>query len=196
MVWNLSARPGLTSPIPMSGLKHSRKPGNAFDHGLGNQQPIERIAIEKGCQSLYTLCLITLIICSERAAIEYETQDNKRDMNMSDYRKNTMSMVLCTFIVSVIAITASVPAQAGGAGAFLGGIAVARIGQNMRDRTDYEQDQAYYAQQQASIAQAQAAAPSASSAEEKIKKLDKLLAGGYITKDEYNTQKQKILNNL
>jgi membrane protease subunit (stomatin/prohibitin family) len=115
-------------------------------------------------------------------------------MNMSGYGKNAMSMMLCTFIVSVIAITASIPIQAGGAGAFLGGIAVARIGQNMHDRTEAEQQQAYYAQQQASIAQAQAAAPS--SAEDKIRKLDNLLAGGYITRDEYAAQKQKILNNL
>ncbi len=105
-----------------------------------------------------------------------------------------MSMMLCTFIVSVIAITASVPVQAGHAGAFIGGIAVARIGQNMRDQTEAEQQQAYYAQQQAYAAQAQANAPS--SAEDKIKKLDNLLAGGYITKDEYATQKQKILNDL
>jgi len=104
--------------------------------------------------------------------------------------------MLCTFVVSVITITASIPVQAGGAGAFLGGIAVARIGQNMRDRNDYEEDQAYYAQQQAYATQAQANAPSKSSAEEQIKKLDSLLAGGYITKDEYRTQKQKILDSL
>lgn len=103
-------------------------------------------------------------------------------------------MMLCIFIVSVIAITASIPAQAGHAGAFIGGIAVAKVGQNMRDRTEAEQQQAYYAQQQAYAAQSQAAAPS--SAEEKIQKLDNLLASGYITKDEYAAQKQKILNNL
>jgi len=113
---------------------------------------------------------------------------------MSGYGKNAISIMLCTFIVSVIAITASVPAKAGHAGAFIGGIAVARIGQNMHDRTEAEQQQAYYAQQQASIAQAPATAPS--SAEDKIRKLDNLLASGYITKDEYATQKQKILNNL
>ena len=115
---------------------------------------------------------------------------------MSGYGKNVISMTLCTFIVSVIAITATVPVQAGHAGAFLGGIAVARIGQNMRDRTDAEQDQAYYSQQQASIAQAQATAPQASSPEERIKQLNKLLAGGYISQQEYNAKKQEILNNL
>jgi len=100
------------------------------------------------------------------------------------------------FILSVIAITVSVPVQAGHAGAFIGGIAVARVGQNMRDRTDYEQDQAYYAQQQANAAQAQASAPRASTPQEKIRQLDDLLAGGYITQAEYNAKKEDILNNL
>ena len=105
-----------------------------------------------------------------------------------------MSMMLSMFFVSLIAITASVPVQAGHAGAFLGGIAVARIGQNMRDRTDAEQDQAYYSQQQAYAAQSNSS--NASSPEERIKQLDKLLAGGYISQQEYNAKKQEILNNL
>ena len=96
------------------------------------------------------------------------------------------------FVFGVIAITASIPVQAGHAGAFLGGIAAVKIGENMRDRTEAEQQQAYYAQQQAY--NAQATAPS--SAEEKIRKLDNLLASGYITKDEYAAQKQKILSDL
>ena len=107
-------------------------------------------------------------------------------------------------ILGVIAFATSIPAQADGAGAFLGGIAVARIGQNMRDRTDAEEDQAYYAQQQAAAAQQQAnaatqqanAAQSSGSAESQIRKLDDLLAQGLITKDEYNTQKQKVLDSL
>ena len=101
------------------------------------------------------------------------------------------------FILSVIAITVSVPVQAGHAGAFIGGIAVARVGQNMRDRNDYEEDQAYYAQQQANAAQQQAnAASRASTPQEKIRQLDDLLAGGYITQAEYNSKKEDILNNL
>ena len=98
--------------------------------------------------------------------------------------------------LGAIAVSTSIPAQADGAGAFLGGIAVARIGSNIRDRTDAEEDQAYYAQQQAAAAQSQAAASQPESAEVRIKKLDNLLAQGLITKDEYNTQKQKILNSL
>jgi len=113
---------------------------------------------------------------------------------MSRYGKNAVNMML--FILGVIAITVSVPVQAGHAGAFIGGIAVAKVGQNMRDRTDYEQDQAYYAQQQANTAQAQASASRASTPQEKIRQLDDLLAGGYITQGEYNAKKEDILNNL
>ena len=114
---------------------------------------------------------------------------------MSRYGKNAVNMML--FILGVIAITVSVPVQAGHAGAFIGGIAVARVGQNMRDRNDYEEDQAYYAQQQANAAQQQAnAASRASTPQEKIRQLDDLLAGGYITQAEYNSKKEDILNNL
>ena len=88
--------------------------------------------------------------------------------------------------LGVIAFATTIPAQADGAGAFIGGVAVARIGQHARDRRDYEEDQAYYAQQQAAAAQQQAnAAQSSGSAEDQIRKLDSLLAQGLITKDEY-----------
>jgi membrane protease subunit (stomatin/prohibitin family) len=115
-------------------------------------------------------------------------------MNMSHYGKIVKSTMLG--ILGVIAFATSIPAQAGGAGAFLGGIAVARIGSNMRDRTDAEEDQAYYAQQQAAAAQSQAAAAQQPSVESQIRKLDNLLAQGLITKDEYNTQKKRILDSL
>ena len=102
-------------------------------------------------------------------------------------------LLLCAF--SVIAITSSIPAQADGAGAFIGGIAVARIGQNMRDRSDAEQDQAYYAQQQAEAAQSQAAAAQ-KSPQQKLDELDKLAAGGYITPEEYKAKKKAILDTM
>ena len=118
---------------------------------------------------------------------------------MSNYGKIVKSVMLGT--LGAIAVSTSIPAQADGAGAFLGGIAVARIGSNMRDRRDYEEDQAYYAQQQAYAAQQQAnaaqyQAQSSGSAEDQIRKLDSLLAQGLITKDEYATQKQKVLDSL
>ena len=110
----------------------------------------------------------------------------KIDMNRAT------KLMLCTF--SVIAITFSIQAQADGAGAFLGGIAVARIGSNVRDRRDYEEDQAYYAQQQAQAAQSQAT--SQKSPQQRIAELDKLAAGGYITPEEYKAKKQSILDEM
>ena len=103
-------------------------------------------------------------------------------------------VTLCA--LGAVAITTSNPVQADGAGAFLGGIAVARIGQSIRDRNDYEEDQAQAAQQQAQAAQSQAAASQPKSAEERIDELNKLAAGGYITKEEYNSRKKAILDSL
>ena len=110
----------------------------------------------------------------------------KIDMNRAT------KLMLCTF--SVIAITSSIPAQADGAGAFLGGVAVARIGSNVRDRRDYEEDQAYYAQQQAQAAQSQA--NSQPSAEQQLAQLQDLAQKGYITPDEYKAKKKAILDSM
>jgi hypothetical protein len=95
----------------------------------------------------------------------------------------------------------SVPAQADEAGAFIGGIAAARIGSNMRARTQAEQQQAYYAQQQAQQQQAQPvqqapAAPAQKTTQQKLEELDKLAAGGYITPDEYKAKKQQIIDSM
>jgi hypothetical protein len=103
----------------------------------------------------------------------------------------TRKLMLCA--ISVIAISSSIPAQAGGAGAFLGGIAVASIVRNTRDRADAEEDQAYYAQQQAQASQSQAAQKTP---QQRIAQLDKLAAGGYITPEEYKTKKQAILDSM
>lgn len=97
--------------------------------------------------------------------------------------------------LGVIAFSTTVPAQADGAGAFLGGIAVARIGSAIRDNNEAQRDQADAAQQQAYYAQQQAQqAPK--SAEDKIAELDKLAAGGYITPAEYKSRKKAILDSM
>ena len=104
--------------------------------------------------------------------------------------------------LGVIAFSVTVPALADGAGAFLGGIAVARIGSSIRDRNDYEEDQANAAQQQANAATRQAnAAQQQANAQpqtpsEKIAELDKLAAGGYITPEEYKSRKKAILDSM
>ncbi len=92
------------------------------------------------------------------------------------------------------------PAHADNAGAFVGGVMAARIGSNMRARTQAEQEQAYYAQQQAQQQQqpVQQAAPAEEepTVEERLAQLDKLAAGGYITADEYKQKKQAILDEM
>jgi hypothetical protein len=66
----------------------------------------------------------------------------------------------------------------------------------MHQRTEAEQQQAYYAQQSAQQQQVQQAAPASStqSTEQKLKELDKLAAGGYITPEEYKAKKQSIID--
>jgi sRNA-binding protein len=95
------------------------------------------------------------------------------------------------------ALTATVPAQAGGdAGAFVGGMLTSRVMHNMHERTQAEQQQAYYAQQNSQQQQVRQAAPAASSktTQQKLDELDKLAAGGYITPTEYKAKKQSIID--
>lgn len=114
-------------------------------------------------------------------------------MKINMIRPKLLLLAVC----SVVAVITSIPAQADGAGAFLGGVAVARIGQHARDRRDYEEDQAYYAQQQAQAAQAQAAQASAQpSVEEQLAQLQDLAQKGYITPDEYKAKKKAILDSM
>ena len=97
------------------------------------------------------------------------------------------------------ALTASIPAQAGNSGAFIGGMFASRVMSNMHQRTQAEQQQAYYAQQnsqQRQVQQAAPAPPAAQTPEQKIDELNKLAAGGYITPAEYKTKKAAIVNSM
>ena len=81
--------------------------------------------------------------------------------------------------------------QASGAGAFLGGMVASRVLNNMSERTEAEQYAAY--------SQPRTVAPShrsSGSAESRIKQLDKLAAGGYITPAEYKKKKQAIVDGI
>ena len=97
--------------------------------------------------------------------------------------------------LGVIAFSVTVPVQADGAGAFLGGVAVARIGGAIRESNEAQRDEADAAQQQAYYAQQQANAEP-KTAEDKIAELDKLAAGGYITPAEYKSRKKAILDSM
>ena len=97
-------------------------------------------------------------------------------------------------VIGSAAFSISVPARASDAGAFIGGVFATKLLGNMRDRTDAEQQQAYYAQQSAQ--RPVSSAPAQSSPESRIKELDKLAAGGYITPAEYKRKKKAILDNM
>jgi hypothetical protein len=117
----------------------------------------------------------------------------------------SLKKTLLTYTVAALAAAPAsfmaLSAQADEAGAFIGGIAAARIGSSMRARTQAEQQQAYYAQQQAQQAAAQPvqqapAAPAQKTTQQKLDELDSLAAGGYITPDEYKAKKQQILDSM
>ena len=97
-------------------------------------------------------------------------------------------------ILLVVSITTSMPASAGNAGAFIGGMVTSKVLNNMSRRTEAEERQAANSSQQA--APAPAPAPAAQTPEQRIAQLDKLAAGGYITPDEYKAKKQSILDSM
>ena len=70
---------------------------------------------------------------------------------MLNIKLNLKNMMLVA--VGAIAFSVTVPVLADGAGAFLGGIAVARIGRSIRENNEAQRDQADAAQQQAYYAQ-------------------------------------------
>jgi hypothetical protein len=113
--------------------------------------------------------------------------------------KKYKAITAAGFLVAALS-PVSVPVQSDETGAFIGGVMAARIGRNMRERTEAEQQQAAAAQQQAYAAQQQpvqqAAPAAAQTPEQRIQQLDKLAAGGYITPEEYKTKKQAIIDSL
>ncbi|NOR23193.1 MAG: hypothetical protein GQ542_02155 [Desulforhopalus sp.] len=89
-------------------------------------------------------------------------------------------------------------AQAGKGAAFLGGMVAGHVitGAVSRSerRTEAEESQAY--SQQRSAQQAAPAPAAKPTAESRIKQLDKLAAGGYITPAEYKTKKKAIVDGM
>lgn len=116
------------------------------------------------------------------------------------FSKKLIGGTTCALLLATtMTVSLPEPARADDAGAFVGGVMAARIGRNMRDRTEAEQQQAYYAQQQAQQqqqVQQAAPAPAEPTVEERLAKLDKLAEGGYITPEEYKTKKQAILDEI
>lgn len=106
----------------------------------------------------------------------------------------TNIFTLSCVMLSVTIFSLGTPAQAGNAGAFIGGMLTAKVVNNMSRRTEAEEQQAANSSRQA--APAPAPAPSAQSPEQRIAQLDKLAAGGYITPEEYKAKKKSIIDGM
>jgi hypothetical protein len=111
---------------------------------------------------------------------------------MSFKAKMGLGAVACVLGLAVAGTSTAVLAD--GAGAFLGGVLATKVVGNMRAQTEAQQEQAEYARQ--SAAQPVPQAPAQKSPEQRIAELDKLAAGGYITKEEYKRKKQAILDSM
>jgi len=112
-------------------------------------------------------------------------------------KRNTALSRTSLFAAILVGISINTQVSASNAGAFLGGVLATKVVGNMRDRTEAEQEQAYYAQQSAQQPVAQQSAPAQQdSAEDRIKELDKLAAGGYITPEEYKAKKKAIVDSM
>jgi hypothetical protein len=107
-------------------------------------------------------------------------------------------IVSCTAVLLLATtLSLSLPAQAGNAGAFIGGMLTAKVVNNMSRRTEAEEQQAANSSRQAApAAAAPAPAPAAQTPEQRIAQLDKLAAGGYITPAEYKAKKKSIIDGM
>jgi membrane protease subunit (stomatin/prohibitin family) len=108
-------------------------------------------------------------------------------MSIQKYIFTCTAAMLLTMSLSL-----SMPAQAGNAGAFIGGMLTSKVISNMSRRTEAEEQQAANSSRQT----APAPAPAAQSPEQRIAQLDKLAAGGYITPAEYKAKKKSIIDGM
>ena len=108
--------------------------------------------------------------------------------------KNKLAAGTLAVAISSSTLLISTTATASDAGAFIGGVFATKLLGNMRRNSEAQEDEAraqtYAAQRPV------AAAPAQSSAESRIKQLDKLAAGGYISPAEYKQKKKAIINSM
>jgi hypothetical protein len=120
--------------------------------------------------------------------------------------RNTLACAITTILIAA-ALPVSAPVYSDDWGAFIGGVAAARIGANMRRRTAAQEEMAYNSSRAAQAAQpVQQVAPAPATqtqtqtqtqtTEQKLNELDKLAAGGYITPAEYKARRKAILDSL
>ncbi len=91
-------------------------------------------------------------------------------------------------------------ARAGHGGAFIGGMLVGHLVtgavQRDKERTATTMDMAYGQRTATTTYVQQPAYAPQLTAEQRLHQLDKLAAGGYITKEEYKTRRQAILDSM
>ena len=115
--------------------------------------------------------------------------------------------VLAAFIITTIMPGLPTEARAGKGVAFLGGMVAGHIVggavQRSKIRTaaavqeaNQPKTQTVYVQQPATTTAAQPAPAAKPSTEDRLKQLDKLAAGGYITPEEYKAKKKAILDSM
>jgi hypothetical protein len=115
--------------------------------------------------------------------------------------------VLMAFIITTIVPGFKTEARADKGAAFLGGMVAGHIvgGAVRRSKirtaaavqaANQPKTQTVYVQQPATTTSAQPAPAAKPSTEDRLKQLDKLAAGGYITPEEYKAKKKAILDSL
>jgi hypothetical protein len=115
--------------------------------------------------------------------------------------------VLMVFIITAIMTGLPTEARAGEGAAFLGGMVAGHIvgGAVRRSKirtaaavqaANQPKTQTVYVQQPAPTTSAQPAPAAKPSIEDRLKELDKLAAGGYITPEEYKAKKKAILDSI
>jgi hypothetical protein len=121
--------------------------------------------------------------------------------------KLALGPVLAAIIITTIMPGLPTEARAGKGVAFLGGMVAGHIvgGAVRRSKirtaaavqeANEPKTQTVYVQQPATTTSAQPAPAAKPSAEDRIKELDKLAAGGYITPEEYKAKKKAILASM
>jgi hypothetical protein len=90
----------------------------------------------------------------------------------------------------------TVPVLAGGGGALLGGLFAGSLLTSMADNNEAEEERAYARPRTVVVHDRAPSHSSAGSAESRIKQLDKLRAGGYITEAEYKQKKKAIVDSM
>ncbi len=106
--------------------------------------------------------------------------------------RNKLASCTLACVIATSTFTLSTAANASDAGAFIGGVFATKLLGNMGRRADAADAQAAAAQQPRPVS----TASTKPSAEQRIKQLDKLAAGGYITPAEYKKKKQAIIDSM